>query len=262
MLLAKSRITYLCFVLAQMMIIMAYAEPISMYTFYTPSHKVFVEEWFIPTLEEINDEGITLVIKEYPQECASGKVFSSGWQDTMLRKVDIIRKAIKDNWGKVIIYSDIDVQFIRPFSKIALKALGDKDIVFQRDTPSGTVCAGFFVCRANERTLALWSGVRDYMISQKECSDQKTVNRLLRKGEDKDRNPYNVIWDYLSSDFFGGGTFTGTGWSPGKQLFIPSSIVLHHANWCSGNEKKIAQLEYVRKKVQTKRGQRSSKDKQ
>lgn len=235
-------------------------KKIDLYTFYTPSHKVFMDEWFLPTL---NDEEINLIVEEYPQECATGKVFSPGWQSAMLRKVDLIIRAIeshmpkddkqKDDGSDIFIYADCDIQFFQPIGELVVKLLGDKDLVFQRDTPSGTVCAGFSVCRANKKTLAFYHGVRDYMVSQKECSDQKTVNRLLRKGTGKDRNRYKIVWDYLPSDFLGGGTLTGSAWSPKKHLFIPRDIVLHHANWTTGNHNKLAQLAYVRKMVEQKK---------
>jgi hypothetical protein len=226
-------------------------EKIKMYTFFTPSHTVFKDKWFLPTLK---DDGIELVMREYPQECESGKVFTAGWQSAMLRKVDMIIEAIKDNWGMPIIYSDIDVQFLAENpSKHIIKILGDKDLVIQRDTPSGTVCAGFFACRANHKTLALFEGVRGSMIARNECSDQKTLNKLLRKGKDKERNPYKIVWDYLPVEFLGGGTLTGCGWSPKRHMFIPDNIVLHHANWVIGTPGKIEQLEYVRRRVEQKR---------
>ncbi|MCX5925247.1 MAG: putative nucleotide-diphospho-sugar transferase [Candidatus Dependentiae bacterium] len=222
-------------------------DKINLYSFYTPSHQIFKDKWFVATLK---DEGLNVTINEYPQECATGKVFSAGWKHAMLRKVDMIIEAIESNWGTVFVYADIDIQFFKPISKLVVELIGDKDLVIQRDTPSGTVCAGFFACRGNQRTLSLWQGIRNYMIENNECSDQKTLNRLLRKGVGKENNRYKVVWDYLPADFLGGGTFTGSGWSPKKQLFVPSGIVLHHANWAIGNELKLAQLEYVRKKVQ------------
>lgn len=228
-------------------------EKIKMYTFFTPSHIGLKDEWFLPTLKEVKDDGIELIIQEYPQECESGKVFTAGWQHAMLRKVNMIIQAIKANWGEVVLYADIDVQFFQKFSGKVREILGDKDLVIQRDTPSGTMCAGFFACRANYKTLALFEGVRDYMIRRGECSDQKTLNRLLRKGKDKERNPYKIVWDYLPAEFLGGGTLTGCGWSPDRHMFIPDNIMMHHANWTIGITNKVKQLEYVRRRVEQKR---------
>lgn len=231
----------------------AQQDSINLYTFYTPSHKIFKDEWFLPTLQ---DEGIIVNIKEYPQECPTGKVWEAGWQKVMLRKVDMIIEAIKINWEKVFIYADIDIQFFGPISKCIMDLIGDKDLIIQRDTPSGTLCAGFMACRGNERTLALWQAIREYMIKKHECSDQKTLNKFLRKGIDKagkNINPHKVIWDYLPVEFLGGGTLTGNNWSPDRSFFVPINTVVHHANWTKGSAHKTDQLRYVRKAVESKR---------
>ena len=78
-------------------------------------------------------------------------------------------------------------------------------------------------------------------------SDQISLNQCINRRSKK--NPYNVTWDYLPDIFFGGGTFTGCEWTPGKRLTIPQGIVMHHANWTKGISNKIAQLLYVKKLV-------------
>ncbi len=223
---------------------------IKIYTFYTPSHAVFKDTW-VNSIKD--DENIEMIIREFIQECKTGKGWDDGWQKVMLRKVDMILEAIHTNWGDVVIYSDIDIEFFQPISKKIMELIGNKDLVIQRDNPSGTVCAGFFALRANERTQSLWKGIRNYMISHNECSDQKTLNKLLRKSGLETINPYGVIWDYLPADFLGGGTFTGIGWKIGKKLFIPSNIMMLHANFTRGNKNKLALQGYVREVVKKRR---------
>lgn len=218
---------------------------IKMYTFYSPSHVEFKNIW-LNSFNALNDKNIEPIIKEFPQECKTGKVWDAGWQKAMLRKVDMILEAIDAHWNEIIIYSDIDIEFFKPIGKKVIELLGDKDLVIQRDNPSGTVCAGFFVFRANEKTKALWTGIKNYMITYKECSDQKTLNRLLRKNNGNKLNPYKIIWDYLPANFLGGGTLTGTGWKIGTKLFIPSDIIMLHANFTRGVKNKLALLDYVR----------------
>jgi len=215
---------------------------IKMYTFYTSSHVKLKDIW----VNSLKDENIERIIKEFPQECKSGKLFSKGWKEAMLRKVDMILEAIRTNWGDVVIYSDIDIEFFQPIGEKIMELIGSKDLVIQRDTPSGMVCAGFFALRANERTQSLWKGIRNYMITHNERSDQKTLNKLLRKNNDNTVNPYGVVWDYLPKEFLGGATLTGVGWKVGKKLFIPSDIAMLHANWAGGIEGKLALLSYVR----------------
>lgn len=217
-------------------------EKMKLYAIYTPSHRVFKDKWFLPSIQDDFD----LVIEFHKQICSSASFMSSGWANTMIKKVELIIRAIEENWGKVFIYSDVDIQFFAPVQNKIEQLIKGKDIVFQKNNPAGKICAGFFACRGNEKTLQLWQDVHRYMINNKEISDQATLNKCLRG---KNKNKYNVIWDYLPNIFFGGGTLTGCSWKPKKKLPIPKKIVMHHANYSIGIKNKIAQLNYVRKKV-------------
>jgi len=231
---------------------------IKLYTFFTPSHEELKNDYFLPSLQDV---GLEIIVQECPQECPSALVFSEGWQKSMLRKVDMIIQAIYDNWGSIFIYADIDTQYFGPISDIIRKEISNKDMVIQRDTPSGTMCAGFLACRANSRTLKLWQAVRNYMINSHSPSDQKTLNKLLRHNKN---NEFNMRWDYLPSEqFCGGGTFSASPWRPGKSLHIPLTLLMHHANWTTGTVNKIEQLKYVReiikKGIKKESGKSSSK---
>jgi len=245
----KNVVKIMVFIVLSQISLLQAQDTIKMYTFYTPSHVQFKDIW----VNSLKDEGIETIIKEFPQECKTGKTWDDGWEKTMLHKVDMILGAIDTNWGEVVIYSDIDIEFFQPISKKIIELIGNKDLIIQRDNPSGVVCAGFFAFRANERMRLLWKGIRNYMVSRNECSDQKTLNRLLRKSNGNDLNPYGVVWDYLPADFLGGGTFTGKSWKIGNKLFIPSNIMMLHANCTRGNKNKLALLSYVREVVEQRR---------
>lgn len=241
-----------------------------LYAFYTPSHQILKDEWFVPTLQD----NYELKVERYDQECVSGKYRQGGWAKTMLRKIESVVKAVRENWDEIFIYSDVDIQFFRPTKNLISRFLKGKDMVFQTDSPEGALCAGFFACRANPRTLKFWQGIRDRLSNDEDPKrgDQDLVNHLLlgRAGGLGQRigsrvfgllakgsrcftpcrayfgNPYRVKWTYLPVEFFGGGTLTGRQWEPGASLKVPKNIVLHHANWTVGLENKIAQLELVR----------------
>ncbi len=127
-----------------------------LYAFYTPSHQVLKDEWFLPTLEDDYD----LQVEKYDQECQLGEYKSAGWTNSMLRKSDLIIRAITENWNDIFLYSDVDTQFFGPSSEILKNLAKRKDMIFQCDSPEGEICAGFFVCRANHRTLKLWQDIR------------------------------------------------------------------------------------------------------
>lgn len=219
------------------------SHSLKLYSFYTPSHTVFKNDWFLPSLQD----SFELIIKFYPQECTQAQWMKPGWTTTTLHKIDMILEAIEDNWEDVFIYSDIDIQFFEPMQDIIEKAIQGKDLLFQRHNPQGSVCSGFFVCRANTKTRQLFLDVQKMMRENIKWSDQPTINRCLITH----KNPYGIIWDYLPVTFFGGGTIDASkkAWRPGAPLTIPEGIVLHHANCTRGIANKIAQLEYVRYEV-------------
>jgi hypothetical protein len=218
-------------------------EKMKMYALYTPSHEQLKDNFFLPSIQDDFD----IVFEFCEQTCPSAKFMSEGWTDTTIRKVDLIIRAIQENWGSVFIFSDVDIQFFCPIKTTILKLMHNKDIIFQKNSPDGVLCSGFFACRGNEKTLQLWQDVKQLMQKNKLNSDQNSLNRCIKRHSKK--NPYNLVWDYLPNTFFGGGTLTGCEWIPGKRLSIPKGIMMHHANWTKGIKNKIAQLVYVRNVV-------------
>lgn len=214
---------------------------IPLYAFYTPSHQKLKDEWFLPSLKDDFDLHITYS----PQE-GKGEFGQQDYLQAMLKKVDLIIDAIKQNYNGIFIYCDVDIQFFKPVKKILLNNLQGYDLLIQRDSPDGKVCAGFFIARANKIMLKLWLKIKEEMIQDNFYDDQTILNTiLLRK-----RREFPVVWNYLPTMFMSGGTFTGKHWKPGDELFVPHDIVMHHANWTIGIPHKIAQLEYVKKIVQ------------
>jgi hypothetical protein len=89
-----------------------------LYSFYTPSHKIFADKWFFPSIKD----NFELVIKQHKQIGEKGKYLEAGYNETMMHKIDLIIDAILQNKGRVFIYSDVDVQFFpRFFSDSVLK---------------------------------------------------------------------------------------------------------------------------------------------
>jgi hypothetical protein len=220
---------------------------IPIYIIYTPSHAALFDNWFLPSLQRIyQTDEIVLYKKMLPQECPTASFKQDGWTKTTRKKVDYIIEAIQSNWGEVFIYSDVDIQFFRPFYDIITELMHGKDMVIQKNNPRGELCTGFFACRANEKTLQLWTLARQRMEKHQTVSDQAALNYYLNKNN----NPLDISWDYLPDTFFGGGTMTGTGWCPGMDLDLPQGcIIMHHANYTKGIKNKIKQLSYIYSKV-------------
>ncbi len=222
-----------------------------LYAIYSKYNEVLKDKWFLPSL---NGE-FELILKK--ATCFGGAWETGGFRDAVLEKDDLIITAIKENMGGVFVYSDTDIQFFKPVKSLLLEAIKGYDVVCQRDHPDkdGELCTGFFVIRANKDTLKLWKHVRK--CGEKEGKDQASFNRMLRRlNHWWWRLRYlcpKIKYNYLPNRFFGGGTTTGKYYEPGMELPIPQAMVLHHANWTVRTENKIAQLEYVKRIVESRR---------
>lgn len=199
---------------------------------HTHSHTEFKDEWFLPSL--MDDYEVQLLAAPL---AGGGRYMEGDWVKGVMLKSDTIIRAIKDNWGEVIVYSDVDIQFFAPTRPLIEAAISNHDIVCQKNDPAGTMCTGFFAIRCNEHTLRIWEQVRA-LIPQKR-RDQLTFNGLLKQSPE-------VRVRHLPTCFFGGGTFTGSIWTPGQGIRVPLRPVMHHANWCVGHADKVAQLKAVR----------------
>jgi hypothetical protein len=219
-------------------------NPIKLYAIYTPSHRVLVNDYFLPSLKEYNN--FDIILEHQPQECPSAIFKSRGWTKTTRKKVDLILRAIHENWGSIFVFSDVDIQFFAPIEPLIPALMDGYDLRIQRNAPGDKPCTGFFICRANEKTRELWENVRAYMEEFQEVSDQLSFVRCIHN---RSRRPEGLRWGYLPDMFFSAGTLEAKLWKPGQPLKTPHKIVLHHANWTVGIENKVEQLELVKSLV-------------
>lgn len=211
-------------------------DKIKIYCYHTSSYKILTKKNLIPSTTEYQpvfkveeDRGMISFFKD------------KKWPDVTAKKTEFIIQAVKENMGKVFIFTDPDVQFLNNTKEAILAALNGKDIVFQKDDPGGTACTGFFACVGTKKILNFWTEVRKMIGNGRD--DQDCANKLLKEGCN------NLKWGYLPDKFMGGGTLTGKNWYPGMHLPIPKDIVFHHANWTKGIKNKMKQLDYVKKSL-------------
>ncbi|HEV2916851.1 MAG TPA: hypothetical protein VGW78_03830, partial [Candidatus Babeliales bacterium] len=126
-------------------------DKIKLYALYTPSHEILKDDFFLPSMQDDFD----IIFEFCEQTCPSAQFMSEGWTDTTIRKVDLIIRAIQENWGSIFIFSDVDIQFFAPVQEKILTLMEGKDLVIQKNSPNGVLCTGFFACRGNEKTLQL-----------------------------------------------------------------------------------------------------------
>jgi|GEM_PF-2202970 len=195
---------------------------------YSPSHETLKAEWFLRTLKD--DYEVELYRCDVQGE---GTYMQEDWSRAVLFKSAKIIEAIRENWGEVFVYSDVDVTFFAPTKRTILTCIAGKDIVCQLDDPVGNLCTGFFGIRANAATLRLWQEVQRAV--EREGRDQIAFNRLVRKLED-------LRAGYLPASFFGVGTFAGRLFERKERFYVPAEPIMFHANWTVGVDNKITLL--------------------
>jgi hypothetical protein len=219
------------------------------YTIYTESHSVLLNNFFLPSLSYIPN--IELIIDYKPQDCSSGEYMQNGWLSTMKHKVRLHIDACKKTEDEFFIYSDCDVLFLnKDLVPCILSELGDDDIACQNDIAiynnRATCCAGFFISRTNEKTVRLWESVLEKMNLLPEDTteqDQSLLNYFLDK--------QNINYRTLSPRFFTLARHKKELWDQKTNNFdfnIPEDIMVYHANWTHGIDNKIALLNYVKSK--------------
>lgn len=204
-------------------------------TLLTPSHLQLAYDWFLPTLP--HDCQLIWEIRE--QVCPSGVYMEEGYQRILQEKTDMIMRLIKEFPGEIIVYSDVDIQFFKSFKNEILQLMKGKDFLIQKGSKK-SICAGFFVFRANEKVLIMFEEIQKKMNANIKTNDQIEMARILLG-----KNCL-IRWDYLPITYFSGGSETERIWNPGDYMRVPEKIVMHHATWTLGIENKIAQLSYVK----------------
>lgn len=206
------------------------------YTFYTDSHSNLLNDYFLPSLPP--EDNFEVIVEKFPQECKNGNFMASGWIETMQKKVLYILRGIEENWGESFIHADCDICFFKPFKHVIVEQLQNYDIVGQHDG-GGSICCGFFACKANEKTKQLFEHVLRDMNSNN--NDQQAFNSL--------KDSY-IKSNVLDDRFFNVNSVShGRVWTPNLDFNISKDIIMLHANWTIGVDNKCKLMDLVRNKI-------------
>jgi len=209
----------------------------NLYTFYSESHKDIYENYLLKSLRK-NGKGFTLHVKKAEQKTKTGSFYDAGFNSAMKDKIKLILNAINANKDDWFVFADCDIQFLQPlYDDLNSYKDNDVDIIAQSDL--GTLCAGFFMAKANNRIQNLMQIIYDNIESFH--NDQVALNNY------KDMVNYKL----LDSDKY----FTianvngGNVWNGETDLILPSNIIMHHANFTVGVENKIKLLNFVKDRL-------------
>jgi hypothetical protein len=212
---------------------------VKIYTHFSDSHLEMYERYFKPSLRNLyTKEQIIISVCKHRQTTTDGMFMSRGWLEAMDIKLDVILTAINENKSGWFIFADCDVQFLRPFINDLYRELKDVDIVCQNDCNS--LCAGFFACKSNDKTLNLFKSIkRDF---RHMVNDQVALNDFKHLVNYKllDKQKYFTIGNIFNN-------IDGThNWDNKATIEVPDSVLIHHANYVKGTDNKLKLLEQVK----------------
>jgi hypothetical protein len=151
-------------------------------------------------------------------------------------KLDVILTALNET--EKFIFADCDIQFFKPFVSQVLESLEDYDIACQEDR--GSLCAGFFGCRSNDKTKELFTTIKNKF--REMVNDQVALNNLknIVSSTLLNKEQFYTIGNFFENK---NGTFV---WDNETNITPPSNILLHHANYVVGVENKLKLLNMIK----------------
>jgi hypothetical protein len=217
-------------------------------TFYSDTHKELYEKFFVSSYNKHLKESFELIDRHVIQISEKGTYGSKGFEETMFEKITLVVDNIDIDSDEPLVFADCDIQFFGDFKEDIINDLGDKDISFQANDDHN-ICAGFFICKQNKRTLNFFKEVKKRMLHNMEngqlrrgVSDQSIMNQMFREGKYKlgKLNPIKYFTVAITNG--------PTQWN-GGDFKVPKEVLMHHGNWTVGLENKFKIMEYVKKEL-------------
>ena len=205
------------------------------FTIASPSHMILLKDYFIPSVEKINEYDLT--VKEIPQ-MGDSDFGTKGFNDTCYQKLRLLydMAQLPDEY---VLYADCDLVFFK-FTEVDLKfRIGVKDALFQSD--AGMLCAGFVFMRPSAKLADFFSHCIANFRHGVE-GDQGVINR------NRGMMNFGVLpAEYYNIAFANHGKV----YNSGDPVIIPENIRIFHANWTVGIDNKIELLKLAIKNNDT-----------
>lgn len=135
---------------------------------------------FLPSIS--NCEPDAKLIVENVQIGGNGDFLSQEYNSALLYRLERIPEWIRSNFQSVILISDVDIRYLRPFVSVMKQTIIGHDIAFSQEHKNSAwgINCGQMLVRCSEKTLVFFTAVLDESRKTKEI-EQIIINRWLNK---------------------------------------------------------------------------------
>lgn len=144
----------------------------------------------LPLHTELNDNDYELVVKHFIISTEHSFAQSN---IHMHYKVDVLLRAIKENWGGIFVHVDNSAHYLLPKKKALLAALKNKDIIMQHADSQKNIFPTLIACRANKQTLQLWQTIKTMLNETPDLYNELDLNNVLLHNKIA-----KLRWDYVA----------------------------------------------------------------
>lgn len=154
-------------------------EPIHLYAMCSGQFSGIYYDWFLRALAAVQDPGIQLRTLFYRSE-GNGNFGTPGYRDSLTLRLEKLLTWISRHDGEIVMFSDIDVLWLRPFSGFIRAALDGADLVYQSEGLADplAVNGGVFALRCSPAVREFYAGVLAEVV-QTGTLDQTVISRRL-----------------------------------------------------------------------------------
>lgn len=201
------------------------------FVYVTPSHARMMDKFLRPSLPK----DLLLHVHMAEQVCKSGDYMSEGFVKCLLDRSRWMYDVVAENQGLRILFLDADIQFFTEhICQVLNPRLDHVNMVSINDSKYGgskVHGSGFIAVNCCEDILKLLSMTNSIMTTTPNLNNQIAINYAIKKMKMKASTlDLNMFWSPRLL------------WKPDRDLNIPSTCIVHHANWCVTKKDKMDQL--------------------
>jgi hypothetical protein len=156
--------------------------PMKIYAVASTATDWLCDSIFLPSIRQFEPEANISVLRVSME--GNGDFGSPSHKTMRLLRLEKIPQWIEANMGEVILVSDVDIRYLRPFIAAMKKEMADADMAFQRESiyPEQGANMGQMLIRCSSRTLGFFTSLLKEHLQTGE-QEQAILNRMLKATE-------------------------------------------------------------------------------